>query len=487
MSTLPHPMPRPTSLYDKLWQAHVVAQTPGHPAVLHVDLHLVHDGTYRRAFEMLAERGLPVARPDRTVAVADHSLPTHSSFTGPAARGRRDVRIPLVDGLLRACREHGIAAYGADDARQGIVHVVGPELGLTQPGMTVACADSHTTTHGALGALAFAVGTTQVLHLLATQCVLQRKARSMRVSIDGALAPGVAVKDLVLALLARFGSAAGAGHAIEFDGSTVRAMSIEQRMTLCNMAAEMGARAAIVAPDETTFDYLRSRPEAPPPGAFEARCERWRLLRSDEGAAFDATLSFDASTVEPMVTFGTLPDMAVPIRAAVPDPAGSHDDERRRALEVALGYMGLEPGRPMAQVPVDVVFIGSCTNSRIEDLRAAAAVLRQGRVAAGVRLLVVPGSQAVKRQAEGEGIAAIVRAAGGEWGEPSCSLCVGMNGEMAQPGQNVASTSNRNFQGRQGPGTRTFLVSPATAAASALQARIADPRPYLAPAAPIDA
>lgn len=468
--------PGPRTLFDKLWDSHLVSQEPGHPAVLYVDRHLVHDGTYQRAFQMLEEMQLTVAQPGATLAVVDHGVPTHSSFTHASLRGRRTVPIPLADGLVSACRRHGIPVYAAGDERQGIVHVIGPELGLTWPGTTLACADSHTTTHGAFGVLAFAVGTTQVLHLLATQCVLQRKAKSMRVRIDGALSPGVSAKDLVLAMLARFGSSVAAGHVMEFTGSAVAMLGMEQRMTLCNMGAEFGAKAALVAPDEVTLKYLHGRPFAPTGDHWDRAAQAWLQLRSDPGARFDVELEFDASTVQPMVTFGTLPDMAVGIGATVPDPATAQQPARRAALEEALSYMGLHPGDAMDAVRVDVVFVGSCTNSRIEDLREAAAILRHGRVAPGVRLLVVPGSQAVRRQAEAEGLRDVVLQAGGEWGEPSCSLCVGMNEELASPGQQIASTSNRNFQGRQGPGARTFLVSPATAAASALRGRITDPR-----------
>ena len=475
MTDLSHASPR--TLYDKLWDSHVVSQAPGHPAVVYVDLHLLHDGTYHRAFAMLDELGLRVRDPQRAVGTTDHCLPTNTSFT----RGivARDGSVDVVRGLVAACRKHAIRVLAPDDPDQGIVHVVGPELGLVQPGITVACADSHTTTLGAFGALPFAIGTTQVLHALATQCVLQRRARTMRIDVDGALGAAVTAKDVVLAIIARFGIGVGAGHAIEFAGSAVRGMTMEQRMTLCNMGAEMGARAALVAADATTIDYLRGRPSTPRGAAFDEACAHWRTMHSDEGARFDVKLSFDARQVEPMVTYGTTPAMGAPVTGHVADPAEETDAHARQELEAALRYMDLAPGRPISDIPVGTVFIGSCTNSRIEDLRAAASVLRRGKVAPGVRLLVVPGSQAVRRDAEAEGIASIVRDAGGEWGVPGCSLCVAMNHEVAEPGHYVASTSNRNFQGRQGPGTRTLLMSPTTAAASALEGRVADPRRYL--------
>lgn len=466
-----------TTLYDKLWNAHVVAQRPGHPAVLYVDLHLLHDGTYHRAFRMLEEQGLRVRDPARAVGTTDHCLPTRTSFTvmrsGPAPA------VDVVAGLVAACERHGIRVYGPDHEHQGIVHVIGPELGLVQPGMTVACADSHTTTLGAMGALPLAIGTTQVLHALATQCTLQRRARTMRVDIDGTLRAGVSAKDVILALIARHGIDLGVGHAVEFAGAAVRAMSMEARLTLCNMGAEIGARAALIAPDDVTFEYLRGRPFAPSGAAFDAACARWGGFVSDDDAVYDRVVRFDAGEVAPMVTFGTTPAMGVAVTGRVGDPAQSASAEGRRELAAALDYMQLEPGRAVDTIAVGTVFIGSCTNSRLDDLRAAASVLRTGRVPANVRLLVVPGSQAVRQAAEREGIADIVRAAGGEWGVPGCSLCVAMNDEVARPGEFVASTSNRNFQGRQGPGTRTLLMSPVTAAASALAGRVADPRPCL--------
>lgn len=458
------------TLYDKLWQAHCVAQKPAYPALVYIDLHLVHDGTYRRAFEMLEQRKLVVRRPQLTFASTDHCLPV--SDPGQPMP-------PVVTGLAAACARHGIAVYGPQHERQGIVHVIGPELGLTQPGKTVACADSHTTTHGALGALAFVVGTTQVLHALATQCILQRRARTMNIVVDGALGRGVTAKDLMLAIIARHGIAAAGGHAVEFSGSAVRAMGMGERMTLCNMAAELGARTAVMAPDDKTINYLHGRPFAPKAAEWDQAVARWRTLASDAGARFDSQLGFDAGEVQPMVTWGTTPAMGMAVTDAIPRPETIRDPEQCQAARQALHYMGLVPGTKAHEMAVDIVFIGSCTNSRLEDLRGAAAILRGRKVAPGVRLLVVPGSQAVRREAEAEGLHETFMAAGGQWGRPGCSLCAAMNGEFAGARKYVASTSNRNFRDRQGPGARTFLVSPLTAAASALEGRITDPRPYV--------
>lgn len=464
---------RPATLYEKIWASHVVAQAQGHPAILYVDLHLVHDGTYRRAFELLAERNLGVSRPDLTFGVTDHCVPS-----GMMKNGKASELPAVVPGLLKVCRETGIQVFGPEDPKQGIVHVIGPELGLTQPGKTIICGDSHTSTHGALGALAFAVGTTEVAHGLATQCVLQKRSNTMSVVIDGELDPGVSAKDVILTLLAREGITAGSGYAIEYSGSTVRSMSVEARMTLCNMTAELGARIGLVSPDDVTLDYLEGRPFCPVGADWEAARDRWLALATDHDAVFDQRISIDADVVEPMVTYGTTPAMGIPVTGRIPDPAAMTDTEARHALSDALKYMDLKPGDPIAGKKVNKVFIGSCTNARIEDLRAAASVLRGQRVADGTSLIVVPGSQAVKRQAEAEGLHELFQSTGALWGTPSCSLCVGMNGDMAQPGEYVASTSNRNFQGRQGPGVRTFLLSPLTAAATAIKGRIADPRPF---------
>jgi 3-isopropylmalate/(R)-2-methylmalate dehydratase large subunit len=465
-------MPAPRTLLDKVWDRHVVVDQPGLPSVLYVDLHLVHEVTSPQAFAALAERGLKVRRPDLTLATADHSVPT------------ADRHLPIADELARRqvaklaenCAAFGVPLHGLGSPHQGIVHVIGPELGATQPGMTVVCGDSHTSTHGAFGALAFGIGTSEVLHVLATQTLLQRRPRTYEVRVEGRLGPGVTAKDVILALLARIGVAGGTGHVFEYTGPAIRALSMEQRMTICNMSIEGGARAGMVAPDDTTFEYLAGRPHAPQGAAWDAAVGDWRTLPTDEGAAYDKTVTLDAGALEPMVTYGTNPGMGLPISGRVPDPDRAGDPARRQALAKALGYMDLRPGEPLLGHPVDVVFIGSCTNSRISDLRQAAEVLRGRAVDPGVRVLVVPGSQDVKRQAEAEGLAEVFRAAGAEWREAGCSMCLAMNGDQLDPGQYAVSTSNRNFEGRQGAGGRTFLASPLTAAASALAGRIADAR-----------
>ena len=454
------------TLFEKIWDAHVVSEVEGGPTVLYVDLHLVHEVTSPQAFTELGRRGLRVRRPDRTFATMDHSIPT---VKNPLA-----VADPAAAAQLRQladnCAAHGVELWGAGDARQGIVHVVGPERGLTRPGMTIVCGDSHTSTHGAFGALAFGIGTSQVGHVLATQCLLARKPRTLAVEIDGRLAPGVTAKDVILAVIAELGAGGGTGYVIEYRGDAVRALDMEARMTLCNMSIEAGARAGMIAPDDTTFAYLAGRDHAP--ADFEAAVARWRALVTDEGARFDRVVRIDAARLAPMVTWGTTPAQACAIDAPVPAPA--EDADRR-----ALAYMQVEAGRPLAGQPVDVVFIGSCTNSRITDLRAAAAVLAGRRVASGVRTLVVPGSQEVKRAAEAEGLDRIFVEAGAEWREPGCSMCIAMNGDELRAGQLAVSTSNRNFEGRQGKGGRTVLASPVTAAASAIAGAVADPRPYL--------
>jgi 3-isopropylmalate/(R)-2-methylmalate dehydratase large subunit len=459
------------TLFEKVWDAHLVRpETPEAPAVLYVDLHLVHEVTSPQAFSVLRERGLVVRRPERTVATMDHSTPT----SPPGADGRVRIDDPearaQMGALEASCREHGIPLYALGDSRQGIVHVVGPELGLTQPGMTVVCGDSHTSTHGAFGALAFGVGTSEVGHVLATQCLLARKPRTLAVTVGGRLPPGVTAKDLVLGLIARLGTGGATGHVIEYRGPGVRSLSMEERMTVCNMSIEAGARAGMIAPDETTLAYLEGRPHAPRGAAWDRAVRGWPSLATDEGARFDRELSIDASALEPMITWGTNPGMAIPVGSAVPDPDGDP------ALERALGYMGLAPGRPILGRAIDVVFIGSCTNARLSDLRLAAGVMDGRRVASGVRVLVVPGSQAVKRQAEAEGLDRVFRDAGAEWREPGCSMCIAMNGDRLEPGRYAVSTSNRNFEGRQGPGGRTFLASPLTAAAAAVTGRVTDPR-----------
>jgi 3-isopropylmalate/(R)-2-methylmalate dehydratase large subunit len=469
----------PRTIVDKIWDAHEVQSAPGMPSVMAVDLHLVHEVTSPQAFDTLRERGLRVRRPDLTVATVDHSIPT------------TDRSLPIVD-LMAAtqikrlednCAQFGIPLHGMGSPHQGIVHVIGPELGLTQPGMTIVCGDSHTATHGAFGALAFGIGTSEVGHVLATQCLLQRRPRTYEVRVDGQLAEGVAAKDVILALLARIGVSGGTGHVFEYTGSAIRALGMEQRMTICNMSIEGGARAGLVSPDDTTFQYLAGRQHAPKGADWEAAIERWRQLPSDEGASYDASVTLDAATLEPMVTYGTNPGMGFPITERIPDPAAISDASRRGALDRALAYMDLRPGTTVLGHPIDVVFIGSCTNSRISDLREAARVLRGRRVAENVRVLVVPGSTDVKRQAEEEGLDRIFRSAGAEWREAGCSMCLAMNGDELKPGQYSVSTSNRNFEGRQGPGGRTFLASPVTAAASAVAGAVADARALLAGAA----
>ena len=462
----------PRTLVEKIWNDHVVAEDPGAPTILAVDLHLVHEVTSPQAFTGLRQRGLSVRHPERTVATADHSVPTTPRglpFLDPMAAAQ-------VQQLDTNCREFGIPLHGIGDPSQGIVHVIGPQLGLTQPGMTIVCGDSHTSTHGAFGALAFGIGTSEVEMVLATQTLLQRKPRTYEVRVDGTLAPGVGAKDIILALIARIGIAGGTGHVFEYRGEAIRALTMEQRMTICNMSIEGGARAGLIAPDETTFAYLKGRPHAPTGEAWDAAVARWRTLPTDDGAVYDKSIVIDASTLEPMVTYGTNPGMGIPISGRVPDPSAATDPAHGRALEKALAYMDLTPGQAILGQSVDVVFIGSCTNGRISDLRLAAAALRGQHVAATVRMMIVPGSDEVKREAEAEGLDEIFRAAGAEWREAGCSMCIAMNGDQLKPGQYAVSTSNRNFEGRQGKGGRTFLASPLTAAASAIAGVVADPR-----------
>jgi 3-isopropylmalate/(R)-2-methylmalate dehydratase large subunit len=460
------------TMFEKIWDAHVVAEEPGRPAVLYVDLHLVHEVTSPQAFAGLAERGLRVRRPDRTLATMDHSIPTLPKSLAVVDDAARAQLRTLADN----CREHGITLHDVESEHQGIVHVIGPELGYTQPGMTIVCGDSHTSTHGAFGALAFGIGTSEVEHVLASQCLLQRKPKTLEVRFDGALRPGATAKDLVLAMIAELGVGGATGHVIEYTGSAIRALDMEARMTVCNMSIEAGARAGMIAPDVTTISYLRRRPHAPKGDAWEAAVDGWLALRTDEGAVFDRTVVIDASRIEPMITFGTNPGMGIPISAAVPSLDGARDSAGRAQLAKALAYMGLSPGEPLLGRKIDVVFIGSCTNARITDMRAAASVMRGHKVATGVRVLVVPGSKDVKRAAEAEGLDAVFRDAGAEWREPGCSMCIAMNGDMIEPGQYAVSTSNRNFEGRQGRGGRTFLASPLTAAAAAITGRITDVR-----------
>jgi 3-isopropylmalate/(R)-2-methylmalate dehydratase large subunit len=463
----------PKVLFEKIWDEHVVvAPAQDSPAVLYIDLHLVHEVTSPQAFTGLRARGLRVRRPDKTVATVDHSIPTHDRSL-PSADPLAARQIAQLEAN---CQDFGIPLYAGGNPRQGIVHVIGPELGLTQPGMTIVCGDSHTATHGAFGALAFGIGTSEVEHVLATQCLLQHTPKTFEVRVDGQLGPGVTPKDVILALIAEIGVGGGTGHVFEYGGSAIRALSMEGRMTICNMSIEGGARAGLVAPDDTTFEYLAGRPFAPNDGAWEAALARWRYLPSDEGATYDRTVTLDANTLEPMITYGTNPGMGMPITGRIPDPTAVSDSGQRRALEKALTYMGLTPGQALLGHPVNVVFIGSCTNGRLSDLRQAAGVLRGRKIAAGVRVLVVPGSETVKAQAEAERLDAVFREAGCEWREPGCSMCIAMNGDALMPGQYAVSTSNRNFEGRQGPGGRTFLASPLTAAATAVAGQVADVR-----------
>jgi len=469
-------MTTPRTLFDKIWDAHVVAQEEGGPAVLYVDLHLIHEVTSPQAFTMLRERGLPVRRPERTVATMDHATPTDR----PDLTLADAVAVRQLRQLAENCAEFGIRLYDMESAERGIVHVLGPEQGLTQPGMTIVCGDSHTSTHGAFGALAFGIGTSEVAHVLASQCLLQARPKTFLVNFEGELQPGVTAKDMILALIARIGVGGGKGHVFEYAGSAVRALSMEERMTLCNMSIEAGARAGLIAPDETTFAYLKGRPFAPQGAAWDEAVARWRALPSDPGAAYDRTVTIDVSELAPMITYGTNPGMGLPITGRIPDPSTVTDETARASLEKALGYMDLQPGAGLLGHAVDVVFVGSCTNGRLSDLRAAASIVAGRRVAEGVRMLVVPGSETVRRQAEAEGLDRIFREAGAEWRYAGCSMCLAMNGDQLAPGQYAVSTTNRNFEGRQGPGGRTFLASPLTAAASAVMGHVADPRPLLA-------
>jgi len=464
----------PQTLFDKIWRRHeVVAESAATPAVLYIDLHLIHEVTSPQAFTVLRERGLRVRRPERTLATMDHSTPTLTSQVFGGAPIALESAARQVRTLERNCPEFGVELLGLRHADRGIVHVIGPELGLTQPGKTVVCGDSHTSTHGALGALAFGIGTTEVGHVLATQCLLQRKPRTLEVEVTGTLGEGVTAKDLILAIIARLGVSGGTGHVIEYRGAAIRALDMEQRMTVCNMSIEAGARAGMIAPDETTYAYLAGRPRAPRGEDWERALEEWRALPSDTGAAFDRKVTVDASVVEPMITYGTNPGMVMAVGAAIPQRPGDEVFAR------ALTYMGLQPGEPIRDRPVNVVFLGSCTNARLSDLRGAARLLRGRRIAPGLRMLVVPGSQRVKRAAEAEGLDRVFLEAGAEWRESGCSMCLGMNGDLVGRGEYAVSTSNRNFEGRQGAGARTLLASPLTAAACAVRGRITDPRELL--------
>ncbi|MCA7120372.1 MAG: 3-isopropylmalate dehydratase large subunit [Acidibrevibacterium sp.] len=468
-------MSGPRTLFDKIWDAHVVEQLPDGTCLLYIDRHLVHEVTSPQAFEGLRAAGRPVRRPDATIAVADHNIPTSDRRGGIAEPESR----LQVETLERNVAAFGVPYFPVLDERQGIVHIIGPEQGISLPGMTIVCGDSHTSTHGALGALAFGIGTSEVEHVLATQTLLQKRAKNMRIEVTGRTPAGVTAKDIILAIIGEIGTAGGTGHVIEFTGDAIRALDMAGRMTVCNMAIEAGARAGLVAPDETTFDWIKGRPYAPAGADFAAAVSYWRSLASDPGAVYDKVVRLDAAAIAPMVTWGTSPERVAPITGAVPDPEAEPDPAKRAEITRMLAYMGLQPGQKLADIPIDVVFIGSCTNGRIEDIRAAAAIARGRRVARGVRALVVPGSGLVKKQAEAEGLDRILVEAGFEWREPGCSMCLGMNEDKLTPGQRAASTSNRNFEGRQGPGGRTHLMSPAMAAAAAIAGRLADTREFL--------
>ncbi|HLI10440.1 MAG TPA: 3-isopropylmalate dehydratase large subunit [Alphaproteobacteria bacterium] len=469
-------MAQPRTLFDKIWQSHVVERQPDGTCILYIDRHLVHEVTSPQAFEGLRLAGRKVRRPDATLAVADHNVPTTDRKDGI----KDDESRVQVETLEVNCKEFGIPYFSMEDVRQGIVHIIGPEQGMTQPGMTIVCGDSHTSTHGAFGALAFGIGTSEVEHVLATQTLLSKPAKNMRVTVTGALPFGCTAKDLILAIIGKIGTAGGTGHVIEYSGDAVRALSMEGRMTMCNMTIEGGARAGLVAPDETTFAYLMGRPMAPKGGQWEQAVAYWKTLPSDPGSRYEKEVALDAATIEPHVTWGTSPQDVLPITGRVPDPREAPDENTESAWSRALDYMGLEPGMRLDEVVVNTVFIGSCTNGRIEDLRAAAAVAKGRRVADRVRALVVPGSGLVKEQAEAEGLDRIFREAGFEWREPGCSMCLAMNADKLAPGERCASTSNRNFEGRQGRGGRTHLVSPAMAAAAAVTGKLTDVRKLLA-------
>jgi 3-isopropylmalate/(R)-2-methylmalate dehydratase large subunit len=462
----------PTTLFEKVWAEHVVvAETADTPAVLYIDLHIIHEVTTPQAFSVLRENGLPVRRPDLTLPTLDHSTPTTPVATFKDLLVAGEGAANQVRQMEQNCEEFGLDLLGYGSGKRGIVHVIGPELGATQPGKTIVCGDSHSSTHGAFGALAFGIGTTEVGHVLATQCLLQRKPKTLAVNVDGTLPAGVTAKDLILAVIGKIGVDGGTGYVIEYRGDAIKALTMEERMTICNMSIEAGARAGMIAPDDTTIDYLRGRSRAPQGADWDAAVSRWRALRTDDEAGFDKSVSINASELTPMVTFGTNPGMVIGIDEPVPQSA---DASFRKALE----YMQVASGQRMTDAAVDVVFVGSCTNGRLSDIKEAARVLAGRKVAAGVRMLVVPGSEQVKADAEALGLHKVIVAAGAEWREAGCSMCIGMNGDIAQPGQLCVSTSNRNFEGRQGIGARTVLASPATAAASAIAGRIADPRKY---------
>lgn len=465
-------MSKPKTLLEKIWDTHVVIE--GEQTVVYIDLHLIHEVTSPQAFTGLKEKGLKVRRPDKTFATIDHSLPTLIDSSNSRLSFADSMAVKQIEQLISNCKEFGIELYGLDSPHQGIVHVIGPELGLTQPGYTIVCGDSHTATHGAFGALAFGIGTTEVEQVLATQCLFQKKPKNYAVNLEGKLRRGVSAKDIILALIAKIGIDGATGHVFEYRGDAIKNLSMEERMTICNMSIEAGARAGMVAPDETTFDYLYHRPLAPKGAAWKEAVSRWKRFPTDEGAIFDKEVTIDVSSLEPMITFGTNPAMAIPISARVPDPESIADSGQKSSLQQALSYMDISPGRQLLDHPIDTVFIGSCTNSRLSDLEQAAKVFKGRKVA--VKTLVVPGSQSVKKEAEDAGIDLIFKEAGAEWREPGCSMCIAMNGDQVAPGKYSVSTSNRNFEGRQGKGARTFLASPLTAAAAAITGKITDIR-----------
>jgi 3-isopropylmalate/(R)-2-methylmalate dehydratase large subunit len=464
-------MNQPTTLFEKIWSAHEVSpQTADTPAVIYIDLHLIHEVTTPQAFAELRARGLKVRRPDKVLATMDHATPTRTEQVFGGMPITIDSAAKQIKELERNCADFGVELLGLQHDLRGIVHIIGPELGVTQPGRTIVCGDSHTSTHGAFGALAFGIGTTEVGHVLATQCLLQTKPKTFAVNVNGRLPAGVTAKDLILSIIGKVGVSGGTGHVIEYRGAAIRALSMDERMTVCNMTIEAGARAGMIAPDDTTFEYLARTPRAPKGAAWDQAVARWRKLVTDDGAVFDKSVDIDASQLEPMITWGTNPGMVAPISGNIPDHRGDP------VFDSAIRYMGLSPGEPIRNSPVNVVFIGSCTNGRLSDLRSAANVLRGHKIAKSVTMLVVPGSQAVKRAAEAEGLHEVFRAAGADWRESGCSMCLGMNGDTVAKGEYSVSTSNRNFEGRQGVGARTLLASPETAAASAIRGRVTDPR-----------
>ncbi|TVQ83793.1 MAG: 3-isopropylmalate dehydratase large subunit [Micavibrio sp.] len=470
-------MTQPKTLFEKIWDAHLVRQNEDGSCLIYIDRHLVHEVTSPQAFEGLRIAGRKLRRPDLTLAVADHNVPTSDR-----SKGIEDAESRLqVDTLTQNCAEFGVTYFSMDDQRQGIVHIIGPEQGFTLPGTTIVCGDSHTATHGAFGALAFGIGTSEVEHVLATQTLIQTPAKTMRVTVNGDLPPGITSKDLILAIIGKIGTAGGTGHVIEYAGPAIESLSMESRMTVCNMSIEAGARAGLIAPDETTFAYLKGRPMAPQGADWDKAVAWWKTLPSDAGAHYDKEVVLDVHDIEPQVTWGTSPEDALPISASVPDPASFADEGKRQAAMRALDYMGLEAGQKLQEVAIDKVFIGSCTNGRIEDIRAVAAIAEGRKVADSVYAMVVPGSGLVKAQAEKEGLDKILKNAGFDWREPGCSMCLAMNADRLEPGERCASTSNRNFEGRQGRGGRTHLMSPAMAAAAAVTGRLADVRDFLKP------